>query len=56
VKVHTGHGANRAHNLYWRLGNCVWNNDGDTATLNNADRVRIDRCSYTLAEDPKASC
>jgi hypothetical protein len=29
VKVHTGSGKNQRGDLYWRLDNFVWNNDGD---------------------------
>ena len=57
VWVHTGRGINRPHNLYWGRRNFIWNNKvGDRATLKNAHGVRVDRCRYTQAENPVASC
>ena len=56
VKVHTGHGTDGAHNLYWGATGYIWNNDGDAATLKNANGVRVDRCSYTSADDPEVFC
>lgn len=56
VRVHTGRGINAAHNLYWRSDNYIWNNTGDTAMLKRANGVRIDRCHYTDAAGPEASC
>lgn len=46
VRIHTGHGSNTKHNLYWRLGWYVWNNTGDKAYLNNANGTRIDTCTW----------
>jgi hypothetical protein len=56
VKVHTGSGTDTAGNLYWRQGNYIWNNSGDTAILRNASGSVLDRCSYTSSADPEASC
>ena len=56
VKVHSGHGSNGAHNLYWGSSGYIWNNSGDTATLKNANGVRVDRCHYTSADDPEVFC
>jgi hypothetical protein len=56
VKVHTGKGSNTASDLYWRSSYYIWNNTGDTATVKNANGTLIDRCHYTSASDPKASC
>jgi hypothetical protein len=56
VKVHTGFGSNSAYHLFWRSGTYIWNNSGDTARLRNAAGALVDRCSYTSAADPKATC
>jgi hypothetical protein len=56
VKVHTGSGSDGAANLYWGSSQYIWNNTGDTATLDNADGVKVDSCTYTEASDPRASC
>lgn len=56
VEVHTGSGTNSATNLYWHSTGYIWNNTGDTATLRNGGGTLVDRCSYTSADDPKASC
>ncbi len=37
VKVHTGIGDDTAEDLFWNRSSAVWNNDGDTATLRDAD-------------------
>jgi len=47
VRVHTGHGSNGAHNLYWGSGSYIWNNTGDKATLKNKAGTAIDTCSWT---------
>ena len=56
VKVHTGSGSDTAGNLYWHASGYIWNNTGDTAVLKNANGSTVDRCSYTSAADPQASC
>jgi hypothetical protein len=56
VKVHTGGGSNSAGNLYWHSTEYIWNNAGDRATLKNAGGTVVDRCRYTSAADPRATC
>jgi hypothetical protein len=56
VRVHTGPGRRNATNLYWGQGSYIWNNTGDTAILRNAQGNQVDRCHYTSASDPVASC
>jgi hypothetical protein len=56
VKIHTGAGSNGANNLYWGSTGYIWNNTGDTATLENANDAKVDSCSYTAAADPRATC
>jgi Lamin Tail Domain len=46
VTVHTGDGRRTRHDLYWGMGNYVWNNTGDRATLRNRDGRIIDRCRW----------
>jgi hypothetical protein len=47
VKIRTGHGTNTRDNLYWGRNWYIWNNTGDTATLEDSHGGRVDRCSYT---------
>ena len=47
--VRTGKGADGAINLYWGLGNYVWNNTGDRATLVKPTGVIRDTCAYIPA-------
>ena len=47
VKIHTGKGRNTQTNRYWGKSWYVWNNNGDTATLENATGVRQSRCAYS---------
>jgi hypothetical protein len=49
VTVHTGSGANTLHQLYWRQGWYIWNNDGDTARLRRSNGTLADTCSYSGA-------
>lgn len=56
VRAHTGRGVSGAHDRYWGQHGYIWNNTGDTATLKRANGVRVDRCHYTEAVDPEASC
>nr|HRD26285.1 lamin tail domain-containing protein [Methanoculleus sp.] len=37
VSLHTGEGSDNATALYWGRKTAVWNNDGDTATLADAN-------------------
>lgn len=41
VVVHTGVGDDSATDLYMNLGNPIWNNGGDVATLMDADEMVI---------------
>jgi hypothetical protein len=47
VRIHTGRGRDRPHNLYWDFTHYVWDNSGDTATLKNRQRRVVDHCSYS---------
>ena len=42
-------GSDTAKNLYWGSTWYIWNNGGDTATLENANGVKVDSCTYTAA-------
>lgn len=53
VTVHTGKGTNSSTHVYWKQGNYVWNNTGDTATLRNAKGTKLDTCVYK--ENPKGT-
>jgi hypothetical protein len=56
VRVRTGSGNDKAHNVYQGSGSYIWNNTGDTATLAAGNGKRVDRCAYTQASDPEARC
>lgn len=47
VKIHTGKGSNTQANRYWGRSWYVWNNTGDTATVDNRSGSLVDRCSYS---------
>ena len=47
VKIHTGLGHRNQTDRYWGLSWYVWNNNGDTATLEDNNGNVIDRCSYS---------
>ncbi|MFL5679301.1 MAG: lamin tail domain-containing protein [Chloroflexota bacterium] len=49
VKVHTGSGTNTTTDRYWRSGNYIWNNTGDTAYVRNSAGTLMDSCVYTGA-------
>jgi hypothetical protein len=54
VKVHTGRGSDTRFHLYWDMGNYVWNNDGDKATIKTKGGRTVDKCSYgSTASSPK---
>jgi len=54
VKVHTGRGTDTRFHVYWGMGNYVWNNDGDRATLKTKGGRTVSRCSYSsTASSPK---
>jgi Lamin Tail Domain len=55
VKVHTGSGKDTSKNLYWGSTSYIWNNDGDTATLDNANGVKVDSCTYS-GSGSRATC
>jgi hypothetical protein len=47
--VHTGSGTDfkpDSQHLYWKSGNYIWNNTGDTATLRSASGRVYDTCSW----------
>lgn len=46
VTVHSGKGSNTSSHLYWKQGNYVWNNTGDTAYLSKPSGTRLDTCVY----------
>lgn len=46
VILHTGHGNDGHRHKYWDMGNYVWNNDGDTATVKKDNGHKIDSCHW----------
>lgn len=46
VTLHTGKGEDTDTDLYWGLGNPVWNNGGDTVHVYNADGELVTERSY----------
>lgn len=46
VTVRTGKGTNTSSTLYWKQGNYVWNNTGDTARLLTPGKAEVDTCTY----------
>lgn len=56
VRVHTGSGVDTETDLYWGRKQAVWNNDGDTAYLYNAEGKLVDKCSWTGKEGGAVSC
>jgi hypothetical protein len=56
VKIHTGSGSDTAKNLFWDSTQYIWNNDGDTATVDNSNGTKVDSCTYTKSADPRATC
>ena len=55
VKIHTGHGNRSQTDRYWDSGWYIWNNDGDGATLKNANGAVKSRCSYSDPREDFAS-
>ena len=47
VKIWAKSGSNTTTDLYWSRNSAIWNNDGDTATLRNAEGADVDTCTYT---------
>jgi Lamin Tail Domain len=56
VTLHTGDGRDTSANLYWGMGNYVWNNDGDTARLRRPNGALADRCSYDESAGSSVTC
>lgn len=46
LQLWTKQGESDATNLYWSSRSAIWNNDGDTAVLFNADGVEVSRYTY----------
>ena len=46
IMVRTGKGANTASTLYWKQGNYVWNNTGDTLRLYSGKGALLEKCTY----------
>jgi endonuclease G len=46
VRVWVKVGVDDSANLYWGRGSAVWNNDGDTAILRDANGIEVARFSY----------
>jgi competence protein ComEC len=55
VRVHPGKGRNSATDLFGISGSPVWNNEGDSVTLLDADGEEIDSQSYGPRDDDAAS-
>ena len=56
VRVHTGSGTDTETDLYWGRRQAVWNNNGDTAYLYDAEGNLVDKCSWTGKEGGSVSC
>ncbi|WP_461862693.1 lamin tail domain-containing protein [Thermococcus sp.] len=56
VRVHTGEGTDTDTDLYWGRKQAVWNNNGDTAYLYNAEGKLVDKCSWTGDEGGAVTC
>ncbi|AKU15971.1 lamin tail domain-containing protein [Luteipulveratus mongoliensis] len=56
VTLHTGKGSISITNVYWNKTGYVWNNDGDTATLNNAAGHAIESCVYYKVKAGYKTC
>jgi Lamin Tail Domain len=54
VKIHTGKGTNTQTNRYWGHSWYIWNNNGDGATLKNANGAVVSRCSYSDPAETRA--
>lgn len=46
VTIHTGVGTSSATDIYRGSGRAIWDNDGDTAYLFDADGILIDTKSW----------
>jgi len=47
VTLHTGSGVNGQGHLYWRAGNYVWNNTGDSALLRTPAGATVQTVRWT---------
>jgi hypothetical protein len=54
--IHTGSGTNGPHTLFRGAGAYLWTNTGDRGSLRNGNGAIVDRCSYSSAADPRATC
>ena len=46
VVIRTGKGTNSSTTLYWKQGNYVWNNTGDTLRLLTPQGRQLEKCIY----------
>jgi micrococcal nuclease len=46
ITLHTGSGERDARHVYWDRNGAVWNNDGDTVTVRDANGTVVARRSY----------
>lgn len=46
VTLHSGKGTNTAGHVYWKQGQYVWNNTGDSAYLQTSSGKTLDTCTY----------
>jgi hypothetical protein len=54
VKIHTGSGTRTQANRYWGHSWYIWNNTGDTATLERPSGKVKSRCSYSDPHERRA--
>jgi competence protein ComEC len=47
VTLHTGSGTSTTTELYWGSGSPIWNNDGDTVIVSNANGERVLEETYS---------
>ncbi|MDB2286952.1 lamin tail domain-containing protein [Halorubrum ezzemoulense] len=47
VTLHTGSGTSTTTELYWGSGSPIWNNDGDTVIVSNANGERVLEDTYS---------
>lgn len=53
VRVHTGRGEALATDLFWGSKRFIWNNSGDSASLENGSGTLASRCSFPDMPDPR---
>ena len=56
VTVHTGKGTATATNRYFKSGQYIWNNSGDSASLRNAGGSQLSVCSWTRLGAGSTNC